>query len=54
MMPGLYINRNLNLLVELSKNRDHAVERETVEPRVADAGEVRVWNAGKLLCCPGA
>jgi hypothetical protein len=40
---------NLNILVELAEDRNHPVEREPAKPRVADAGEFGMGNAGQLL-----
>jgi hypothetical protein len=50
----LHVNTDLNIPIELPNDRDHTVERETVELRVPDPREVGTRDACQLLGCTGA
>ena len=40
---------HFNVLVELAEKRNHPVKREAAKLRIADAGELRVRNAGEFF-----
>ena len=43
-------NRNLKALIELAKNGNHSIQRETAEPRIANTRKFRIGDARELLC----
>lgn len=45
----LHVDAHFHVLVELAKDGDKPVEREAVELHVADARQIGMGNAGRLL-----
>src|SRR5271165_6881995 len=49
MVPHLEGDFHLDILVEPAENRDHAIEREAPQLRIADARKLGMRDAGQLL-----